>query len=167
MGTPPLVALGFFLGALPACAWAAHADLSRMKIPNPAVLLLVGVFAVGGLLLLPLEGWTLADWGWRWAHLAVVLVVGMGLNAAYMMGAGDAKLLAAAAPFVAVYDTLVVLALFPAMLIFCWCVHRLARLTTGPRLVPDWASWTSGRRFPMGVVIAATLLAYLLLCAVA
>ena len=167
MGTPPFVALVLLLGALAPCAWASHADLSRMKIPNNAVLLLVGVFAVLGLALLPIGGWTLADWGWRWTHLVVVLLAGMILNAAYMMGAGDAKLLAAAAPFVAASDTLIVLVLFPAMLILCWAVHRLARLTTGPRLVPEWASWTSGRRFPMGVVIAATLLAYLFICAVA
>ncbi|EYD77860.1 Type IV prepilin peptidase TadV/CpaA [Rubellimicrobium mesophilum DSM 19309] len=167
MGTPPLVALAFLLGALAPCAWAAHADLSRMKIPNNAVLLLAAVFAVVGLACLPLEGWTLADWGWRWTHLVVVLILGMLLNGAGMMGAGDAKLLAAAAPFVALSDGILALTLFPAMLILCWAVHRLARLTTGPRLVPEWASWTSGRRFPMGVVIAATLLAYLLICATA
>ena len=59
------------------------------------------------------------------------------------------------------------LTLFPAMLILCWALHRVARLTTGPRIVPEWASWTSGRRFPMGVVIVTTLLAYLAICAVA
>lgn len=167
MGTPPLVALALFAGALVPCAWAAHADLSRMKIPNNSVLLLAGVFAVVGLAVLPAEGWTLADWGWRWTHLVVVLVAGILLNAANLIGAGDAKLLAAAAPFVAIGDWITVLVLFPTMLISCWCVHRLARMTTGPRIVPDWASWTSGRRFPMGVVIAVTLLAYLGMAATA
>ena len=41
-----------------------------MRIPNRAVVALALGFAVVGLLCLPLEGWTLGDWGWRWAHLA-------------------------------------------------------------------------------------------------
>ena len=85
MGTPPFVALVLLLGALAPCAWASHADLSRMKIPNNAVVLLVGVFAVLGLALLPIGGWTLSDWGLCLMHLVVVLLVWMMLNVAYMM----------------------------------------------------------------------------------
>jgi prepilin peptidase CpaA len=165
LGTPPLVALWLLLGALPVCAWAAHSDLSRMKIPNRSVMALGGVFAALGLALLPLEGWTLADWGWRWTHLAVVLVLGMVLNALNLLGAGDAKLTAAAAPFVAVSDGATILWLFALMLLSCWLLHRLALVTAGPRLAPHWVSWTSGRRFPMGVAIGATLLGYLALAA--
>ena len=45
MGTPAAVALVFLLLALPICLWVVHADLSRLKIPNPAVAALVAVYA--------------------------------------------------------------------------------------------------------------------------
>lgn len=167
MGTPPLVALGFLLGALPICLWVAHADLSRLKIPNRAVMALLALYALGGLALALLAGWPLADWGWRWTHLVAVLPVGMALNAASLVGAGDAKFAAAAAPYVALSDWGTIAGLFPLMLLLCWLLHRLARATAGPRLAAGWASWSSGKRFPMGVALGATLLAYLGLAAAA
>jgi prepilin peptidase CpaA len=167
MGTPPLVALGLGLAALPVCVWAAWVDLSRMKIPNNSVLALAGVFLVLGLALVLLTDWTFGDWAWRWTHLVVVLLVGMALNAASLIGAGDAKLAAAAAPFVALSDWRTLLWLYPLTLLVCWLLHRIARATVGPRLAPDWLSWSSGKRFPMGVAIGATLLAYLAICAAA
>ena len=167
MGTPPLVALLLMIGALPICLWVAHADLSRLKIPNRAVAALLALYALGGLALALLTGWTLADWGWRWAHLVVVLPIGMALNAASLIGAGDAKFAAAAAPFVALSDWTTLMGLFPLMLLLCWLLHRLARATAGPRLATGWVSWSSGKRFPMGVALGATLLAYLGMCAAA
>jgi prepilin peptidase CpaA len=167
MGTPPLVALVLLLGALPACAWAAYSDLSRMKIPNRSVLLLAGAFGVLGLALLPLQDWTFADWAWRWAHLVAVLSLGMILNAARLFGAGDAKLLAAAAPFVALADWQLALSIFLASLLGCWLLHRLAMVSGGRRLAPDWVSWSTGKRFPMGVAIGTALVAYLALAAAA
>ena len=101
---------------------------------------------------LPLEGWTLADWAWRWTHLVVVLVVGMILNAVGLLGAGDAKFAAAAAPFVALADwrPLPVDPRWPP----CWSAGSSTGSPwsrVGPRLAPDWVSWSSGKRFPMGV----------------
>lgn len=167
MATPPFVALAFGLAALPICLWVTYADLSRMKIPNRAVLALAGVFAVGGLLLLPLEGWTLADWSWRWVNLAVVLVVGMLLNAVWLIGAGDAKFAAAAAPFIAASDWRALAGIYFACLVVTWILHRIAKYSFGRRLAPGWASWDSGKRFPMGIAMVATLLAYLAVAAFA
>jgi len=167
MATPPLVALCFLLGALPICLWAGYTDLSQMRIPNRAVLLLAGVFAVGGLALLPLEGWTISDWAWRWTHLLVILILGMFLNLVWLLGAGDAKLAAAAAPFVALADWRDFLSIFLAAMLICWFVHRTAMVTVGRRFAPDWASWHSGKRFPMGVVFGTALLAYLAFAAAA
>jgi prepilin peptidase CpaA len=166
MGTPPAVALWLGLGALLPCLWAARTDLARLKIPNNSVLALAGVFLLGGLALVALTGWSLGDWAWRWTHLVVVLLIGMGLNAIYMIGAGDAKFAAAAAPFFALSDWRTLLWLYPLVFLVCWALHRLAKHTVGQRLAPGWASWTSGKRFPMGVAIAATLLAYLAICAI-
>jgi prepilin peptidase CpaA len=125
------------------------------------------VFLVLGLALVLLTDWTFGDWAWRCTHLVVVLLVGMALNAASLIGAGDAKFAAAAAPFVALSDWRTLLWLYPLTLLACWLLHRIARATAGPRLAPDWLSWSSGKRFPMGVAIGATLLAYLGICAAA
>lgn len=167
MATPPLLALCFLLGALPACLWAGYTDLREMRIPNRAVLLLVGVFAVVGLALLPLEGWTLSDWAWRWPQLLAVLAVGMVLNAIWLLGAGDAKLAAAAAPFVALADWQEFMLIFLASMLACWFLHRTAMVTVGRRFAPDWVSWSSGKRFPMGVVFGTALLVYLAVAAAA
>lgn len=167
MGTPPSVALLFLAGALPIGLWAAVSDLSRMRIPNRAVAALAAAFALLGLAALPAEGWTLADWGWRWANLLVVLLGGMALNAAGAVGAGDAKFAAAAAPFVAPGDAPEVAFLLAAALILAWAGHRLARATVGPALAPSWRSWSSGKRFPMGVALAGALVAHLALAATA
>ena len=84
---------------LPICLYVAWNDMRAMKIPNWSVIALVGVFAVFGLIAFDVH-----DWTWRWSHLAVMLVIGIVANAAGAMGAGDAKFIAAAAPFVAFFD---------------------------------------------------------------
>ena len=102
-----------------------------------------------------------------WANLAVVLLAGIALNAGGAVGAGDAKFAAAAAPFVAAGDAADMALILAAALLVAWAAHRLARATVGPALRPDWRSWTSGKRFPMGVALAGALLAYLALAATA
>lgn len=167
LDTPPPVALLFLIGALPVALWVAFTDLSRMRIPNRASVLLCALFALGGLALWAFGLWDLSDWAWRWANLAVVLLAGMLLYFLGLVGAGDAKLAAAAAPFVAVADLGTVLMLYAAMVLGAWVLHRIAKHSFGPRVWPDWTSWTSGKRFPMGVAIGATLVAYLGLAAAA
>jgi prepilin peptidase CpaA len=128
---------------------------------------LLGLFVGGGLALVLVGQWGLIEWAWRLSHLVVVLLLGMAMTAAGLVGAGDAKFAAAAAPFIAFSDWETLLGLFPLMLLTCWILHRLARVTAGPRLAVGWESWSSGKRFPMGVALGATLLVYLGLCAAA
>lgn len=149
-------ALWFLPFVLPVCVWAAWSDLSRMKIPNTAVLTLVGIFLVVGLIALPIS-----DYPWRLAHLAVMLVAGIAMNAAGLMGAGDAKFIAAAAPFVALGDAATLCLIFAATLLGAFVTHRVIKYSPLRRLAPDWQSWNTGKKFPMGFALGGTLAIYL------
>ncbi|WP_297771351.1 prepilin peptidase [uncultured Roseovarius sp.] len=149
-------ALWFLPFVLPVCIWAAYSDLRRMTIPNTAVLCLGGIFVVIGLIALPL-----AEYPWRLVHLAVMLVVGIVMNAAGLMGAGDAKFIAAAAPFVALGDAATLCLIFAATLLGAFVTHRVAKHSPLRRLAPDWKSWSTGNKFPMGFALGATLALYL------
>jgi prepilin peptidase CpaA len=142
----------------PICFWAAWSDLARMRIPNKAVMALGLVFLVGGLFLFPFETYL-----WRLAQLVIVLLIGVVMNGAGMVGAGDAKFAAAAAPFIAAGDLRLVVAFFAANLLAAVVTHRLVRITPLRRLAPDWQSWDRGWDFPMGLSLGATLAAYLAL----
>jgi prepilin peptidase CpaA len=154
--TQPATALWFLPFVLPIAVWVAWSDMKYMRIPNKAVLALVGVFFLVGLVALPAE-----VWAWRWTHLAVVLVIGFVANMTGVIGAGDAKYAAAMAPFFALGDLRFVLALFAASIIGAFVSHRAAR-AIGPvrRMTSDWASWTH-KDFPMGLALSGTLLFYL------
>ncbi len=158
---PPAVALWFLPFVLPITAWVAWSDLARMRIPNAAVLSLLGIFLLIGLFALPIEAWA-----WRWAHFAGVLAAGFVLNAARAVGAGDAKFAAAMAPYVAPGDLSAFAFLFAAMLLAAFAAHRLVGAI--PRLramAPEWESWSRGD-FPMGLPLAGSLALYLVLAAV-
>lgn len=162
MALPALVAWWFLPLLVPLCLYVAYTDLARMKITNPTVIAIAAVFVVMGPFLYPLETYL-----WQLAHLGIVLVVGIVLNAAGSMGAGDAKFLAAAAPFVALGDVRLLMALFAAVLLAAYAVHRVAKATPLRNMAPDWASWNQeGRRFPMGFALGPTLALYLCLAAV-
>jgi prepilin peptidase CpaA len=151
-------ALVFAVFVLPICFYVCWSDLRAMRIPNGAVLLLAGVFIVIGPLVMPLE-----TYGWRLLQLAIVLLVGIVANAGGLLGAGDAKFAAAAAPFVAGGDLRFVLGLFAACLLGAVVSHRLVKLTPLRRLAPDWQSWDRGRDFPMGTARGGALAFYLLI----
>jgi prepilin peptidase CpaA len=151
-------ALWFLPFALPICAWVALSDLRRMKIPNMAVLALLAVFMVVGVLVLPFE-----NYAWRFAHLAIFLVLGILANAIGLMGAGDAKFIAVAAPFVALGDAATVCLLFAAVLIAAFASHRIVMHSPLRRLAPDWTSWQMTKKFPMGLALGPTLALYLAL----
>ena len=142
---------------LPICLWVCYTDMKGMRISNRAVLLLVAVFAVVGVFALPFEAYL-----WRYVHLLLVLIAGIALNAGGAMGAGDAKFAAAAAPILHIGDLRFVMALFAANLVAAFVTHRLAKHTALRRLAPDWESWSSGARFPMGMALGGTLALYLL-----
>ncbi len=154
-------ALWFLPFAAPIALWVALTDLKWMKIHNRAVLALVAVYAIVGLMALPL-----ATWAWGWVHLAVVLALGFVLSSVGLMGAGDAKFAAAMAPFIALGDLNLFLLLLGTVALVGVIAHRVARRTAAIRgLVPDWESWHR-REFPFGLALGPSLLFYLALGAV-
>lgn len=162
MALPALVAWWVLPFVLPLCLYVAYTDLARMKITNHTVIAIAAVFVVLGPFLYPFDVYL-----WQLAHLGIVLVVGIVLNAAGVMGAGDAKFLAAAAPYVALPDLRLLMALFAAVLLAAYAVHRIAKATPLHKMAPTWASWsTKGRKFPMGFALGPTLALYLCLAAV-
>lgn len=144
---------------LPLCVYVTYTDLSRMKITNSAVLALVGVFLALGWAVLP----SIDIFLWRLMQLAIMLVFGVLMNAARAMGAGDAKFIAASAPFVALGDLRLVIALLAAALLAAFVTHRIARHTGLRKLAPNWQSWDQGKKFPMGFALGITLALYLTL----
>lgn len=143
---------------LPICIWVAWSDLRIMKIPNKAVGALLAVFVLLGLLVMPFDTYL-----WRLAQFGIVLLAGVVLNAAGALGAGDAKFAAAAAPFIALGDLRLLLALYAANLLAAFLTHRIAKNTKLRTLAPDWKSWTVGPDFPMGFSLGGTLAIYILM----
>ncbi len=158
MGIAASAALWFAPFVLPICLYVCFTDMRGMRIPNHAVVALFVVFALVGLIALPFDAYL-----WRYLHLLVVLVAGIALNAGGAVGAGDAKFAAAAAPFIHIGDLRFLMALFAANLLAAYVAHRLAKHTPLRRLAPDWHSWETGARFPMGLALGGTLSIYLLL----
>lgn len=152
----PGAALWFAPFVLPICLMIAYSDLARMRIPNVMVAALLLVFVVIGPLALPFETYL-----WRLVQFLPVLLVGVLLNASGMIGAGDAKFMAAAAPFVAPGDLRLVLVILAANLLGALIAHRLVRATPLRRLAPQWESWSRPGEFPMGLALGATLALYL------
>lgn len=154
-------AIWFLPFVLPIAVWVAWSDMARMKIPNLAVLALLVVFAVVGLIALPLDVYS-----WRWVNLVVILAVGFIANMLGLMGAGDAKFAAAMAPFILRDDFVLFMYLFAATLLAGFTIHRIAR-RIGPirRRTEDWESWTR-KDFPMGLCLAGALVFYLLIGAI-
>ena len=140
----------------PICLWVMWSDLRSMRIPNKAVLALTVVFLVVGLIALPL-----AEYPWRLLTLVVVLIIGMLANAAGLMGAGDSKFIAAAAPFIDPGDGLLLLFIFMASMVACYTTHTIAKNTALRRLAPNWESWDKGPKFPMGTALGSSLILYL------
>ncbi|TKZ21634.1 hypothetical protein FAP39_05915 [Shimia litoralis] len=151
-------ALWFLPFVVPVCFYVAWSDMRAMRIPNESVLILTAIFVVIGIFLFPLP-----EYGWRLLQLVIVLLVGMILNASGLVGAGDAKFAAAAAPFVAIGDLHLLGALFAANLLAAWVTHRIAKHSPIRRMVPDWTSWDQGWDFPMGLALGGTLSLYLIL----
>jgi prepilin peptidase CpaA len=154
-------AMWFLPFVLPICFYVAFTDLSDMRIPNQAVLALAAVFFVVGLIVLPLP-----TYGMGLVRLGVVLVVGIILNSAGAIGAGDAKFAAAAAPFIAPGDLRLLLVIFAANLLAAFVTHRMVKYTPLRQIAPGWKSWDMGWKFPMGLSLGGTLAIYLVLGAI-
>jgi prepilin peptidase CpaA len=151
-------AMWFLPFVAPICFYVAWSDMRAMRIPNHSVVALTLVFVVVGLVALPFDAYL-----WRYLHLIVVLLIGMVMNAGGLVGAGDAKFAAAAAPFVAIGDLPRLAVVFAATLLAAWVTHRLAKHSPLRKLVPDWESWEKKKDFPMGLALGGALFIYLVL----
>jgi len=157
METSATAALWYLPFVAPICIWVAWSDLSRMKIPNKAVIALFVVFVVLGFFLFPLP-----ELGWRLLQLVIVLAITFVLSILRVLGAGDAKFIAAMAPFVASREFTLVLMIFAVAVVLGFLLHRIARSIPRVRnLVPEWESWERTRDFPMGFPLAVTLVTFL------
>lgn len=140
--------------------YVSWTDLKGMRIPNGSVILLALVFLVLGPFVLPID-----VYGLRLLHLLAVLVLGFALTVMGVMGAGDAKFLAAAAPFVALADLRLMFMLLATTMLAAFVTHRVIKHTPLRRLAPDWESWTRDKDFPMGTALSTALTLYLALAA--
>lgn len=155
-------ALAFLLLVTPVSAWVVYTDLKYMKIFNRQTDLLLVIFVVSGPFILPLDVYL-----WQLPHFVVLFAVGFLLNQIAHFGAGDAKFMAAAAPYLGsqVYDVLLAITLLCAFLLGAFATHRLMRAVPAVRaLAPDWVSWER-KDFPMGLALVGTLWTYLALLA--
>ncbi|SFS99834.1 prepilin peptidase CpaA [Sulfitobacter marinus] len=151
-------ALWFLPFVVPLCLYAAYTDMARMRITNPTVLALAAVFVVIGPIALPLETYL-----WHLLAMAAALVVGIFLNGAGVMGAGDAKFIAAGVPFVALGDLRLMMALLMATILAAAATHRGVKYSPIRKLAPDWTSWEQSKKFPMGLALGPSLAIYLIL----
>ena len=148
----------FLIPAAPICLWVIYSDLSAMRIPNVAVLALIGVFTVVGLLTLPIEAFA-----WRWVQLVIVIAITMVGALLGQVGMGDVKFAGAMALFIRPDDAVPYIWLFCIVTFASLALHRLVRVVPALRAgMPDWRSWDHPG-FPMGVPLAAALLIYLAL----
>ena len=151
-------ALWFLPFVLPICLYVCWSDMAAMRITNVSVIALLVVFAVIGLIALPFGTYL-----WRWLAVIVVLFVGFLLSAGGLLGAGDAKFAAAAAPFIDPGDLGILLLLFAANMLAAFVTHRGLGRTALRRLAPEWESWRRDAEFPLGLSLGSTLAIYLIL----
>ena len=154
-------ALWFLIPSIPICLYVMYTDLAQMRIPNYAVLALIAVFLVVGPFVLPFT-----DYLWRFVHFAVVLGIGIVVNATMGVGAGDCKFAAAMAPFVALADWQTVVMLYVITSLTLVVVHLLLRKITPIAAAARNAEWVSftkerGAILPLGVALAVVHLGYL------
>ena len=147
--------------ALPICIWVAFSDLSRMKIPNIAVMALFGAFIVVGPIALPFE-----EYLWRILMSGAVLFAGFIIYQFGGIGAGDIKFIAAMTPYFHGQDLSIILFLAAATLLGAAATHRIARrIPAIRRATPEWISWDH-KKFPMGLALTGLLIFYLILAAI-
>jgi len=162
IGTTAAEALWLLIPALPIAIYVAWGDLAHMKITNKSVLVMGGAFILVGLFVFPFELYV-----WRLAHIAVLFAIGSAAFAGGLVGGGDAKYTAAIAPYFAASDLRLILVLFSAMLLAAFVTHRLfGRIPLVRTFTADWKSWSAGdvengKKFPMGLALSGTLIAYL------
>lgn len=143
--------------AAPFALWAAWQDIRTMRIPNEISVYAGLAFILVMPFFLPYDsyGLRIAIGGW-------VLVAGFVLNTLGLLGGGDAKFATVMAPFVAPGHYIYVLMAYLASILICVALHRLVgfiAVRTGT--LQDWESFSSGKKFPMGLPITVAMLVYL------
>jgi prepilin peptidase CpaA len=156
MSITAYAAAWFLPFVVPVCLWVMYTDVSRMKITNTTNMVLLGIFMVIGLIVLPFT-----EYLWHLVAMVVVLVVAALLNALGAMGGGDSKFIAAAAPFIAFGDVVLLMWIFAISLVAALVTHRIVKHSPLRTLAPDWASWDQGKKFPMGLALGPALIIYL------
>jgi prepilin peptidase CpaA len=155
------VAKVFLPFVLPVCAWVAFSDLKYMKIRNTAVLTLVLIYAIVGVIVMPMEAYLAG-----WLNGIVLLVVGFLASSLGMVGAGDAKVFSAIVLYVPRADTMRFTILLAACLLGGFIAHRIIRASPiAKKLAPDWESWHRVKEYPAGLSLGFVLVAYLTLAA--
>jgi prepilin peptidase CpaA len=143
------LAIGSSLLLAAQCCVAAWLDFRYRKLPNLlcAVVyctgILAGLFAHG-------IGWA----GFSAVHALVALLIGAGLFAARIIGAGDAKFYAAVAAWMPITDGLILLlnvSLAGLVLVALWFPMR-RRIAA---MAPDAAMAIEFRKVPYGMAIAS------------
>jgi prepilin peptidase CpaA len=161
MGLTAQAAYWFLPAVIPIAIYVAWNDMRVMKIPNFANYLLLASYAMLGYFALG----SIELYLWHWTHFFVVLAVGLLFWMSGVIGGGDVKFMAAAAPMVAVADLQVFLLIYASCLLAALVTHRLAKYSPLRKIAPDWASWEN-KRFPKGLALSGTLLFYLLAVAI-
>ncbi|MEP5152232.1 prepilin peptidase [Planktotalea sp.] len=146
---------------LPLCFIVAWSDMRAMRIPNWCVLGLFATYILIGIFTLSFTSFL-----WGFVSLILVLLIGFFMSAVGMIGAGDAKFAAAAAPFIASADYRFFVALFAANIIAAFMTHRMIAKTKMTDLAPTWDSWERTWEFPMGLSLGGTLALYMILSAI-
>ena len=128
--------------------WAAASDVASRRIPNLAVLALIGLFGLWALAGLPVS------LGSAIAAAAIGFAVGFGLYLFKIMGAGDVKLFAATALFIG----LAYLPMFALATALAGGAMAVVSLATRPRRAAVMFALRGrgdfGRGIPYGVAIS-------------
>ncbi len=149
--------IALLVAAIPFGILAMYFDLRYMIIPNKVVLGLFAAFLIVGVIFLPFQSFL-----WHLLGGFVVLAIGFVMNAAGLVGGGDAKFAAAMALFVSFADILPFLLMLAVITLIVVALHYIfGRLPIAQDFKKGWKSWDKDRKFPMGFGFGPTLIYYL------
>ena len=140
-----------------AMAFAGAMDLLTMTIPNRISMVLIGTFVVCAVI----AGLSIEQFAMHIACGAVILLIGIGMFAARLLGGGDAKLMAASAIWVGADNLMMyflMISVLGGVLAIALLIYR--RMPASAFVLPDWAVrlHVKGSSMPNGVAIAAAAL---------
>lgn len=162
LGIEAWQALVFLPFVLPVCFYICWSDLAHLKIFNAGTDALMLIFVVVGFFLFPFD-----EYMWRVGRLVVFYLLGMLFHAAGVLPGGDARVIAATAPFIETVDLFFFLMLFATTALAAVGGHYILSKTPLRQKVPHWKSWQKTfsfrGKFPFGLPAAFSLGTYLIL----